>query len=272
MKNVFGYEDIKILDGYCDGEPFIAASIPESLSDELEDAVQKKKDASSKTASRWIKLLNNYSALFFVFSLFGIIINCVPDGLSALQGEKMLLLPILVVSAIVWVVTKKLKKSKSAEEDSKLEAAEAKVKAVRERCEGALGVPYDRKKVDILEWWYDRKNHDKGDLESSEKSLFREDDKLCIATDENLFALPISGFTRYVLKKEEADMYEWHKDVAFDEGEYRQYNIKHEELDYYLCRYYALQYCEGYDEFEIFFPEYELPYFKAIVDVPVEEE
>lgn len=272
MKNVFGYEVSKVIDGYCDGAPFIAASVPESLGDELEDAVQKKKDASSKNASRWIKLLNNYSILFFVFALVGIIINCVPDGLSALQGEKRLILPILVVSAIVWVITYKLKKTKSAEEDNKLKAAEAKVKAVRERCESALGVPYDRKRVDILEWWYDSKDYDEGDLECDEKSLFREDDKLCIATYENLFALPISGFTRYVLKKEEADLYEWHKDVAFDEGEYRQYNIKHEELDCYLCRYYALQYCEGYDEFEIFFPEYELPQFKAIVDVPVEEE
>lgn len=272
MKNVFGYEVAKVIDNYCDGAPFITASVPESLSQELEDAIDKKQDAGFKSVTRWIKLLNAASAIFIFSLLLGVIMTCVLDGVSAMQGKKLLSLPAIVVSAVVWVVTNKLKKRKSAEEDNKLEAAEAKVKAVKERCESALGVPYDRKKVDILEWWYNSKNHDKGDLECDEKSLYREDDKLCIATNENLFALPIAGFTRYVLKKEEADMYEWHKDVAFDEGEYRQYNIKHEELDYYLCRYYALQYCEGYDEFEIFFPEYELPQFKAIVDVPAEEE
>lgn len=272
MRNVFGYEDAKVVDNDCDGALFITASVPESLSQELEDTIDKKQNTDFKVGTRRIKALNAACAIFIVSLLLGVIMTCVMDGVSAMQGKKLLSLPAIVVSAVAWYATNKLKKTKSAEEDNKLKAAEAKVKSVRERCEGALGVPYDRKRVDILEWWYNIKDYDEGDLECDEKSLFREDGKLCIATYENLFALPISGFTRYVLKKEEADLYEWHKDVAFDEGEYRQYNIKHEKFDCYLCRYYALQYCEGYDEFEIFFPEYELPQFKAIVDVPVEEE
>lgn len=275
MKNVFGYTDCTIEGMEFDGKEFITASIPISLRDELYAAIDNESDIEFKTYDPTLPSLAIGAGVAGIAYLLARILN----NLAGIELVSKMLDLGFTCFGLLWglaffvafaVLTKK--KGSNTEE---LGIAKAKLKEVKNRCEAALGVPYDRKKVDVFNYCYEPEldeDEEEPDLECDEKSLFREGDKLCIASDEHVFELPIEGFTRYVLKKGTADMFEWHKDIPCYVGEYSQYNIEHDGDDFFTCRYYALQYAEGFVEYEIFFAEYELPLFQAIVDVPVVEE
>lgn len=277
MKNVFGYKDSTIEGMEYDGKRFITAGIPISLRDELYAAMEHETDMEFRSDKlMWATILGGAAFVGFVLALIKVV-SAFGGSVADLIASQPLAFYGGIFCAVLWLGLKAFKsaRKRSLANDGKVEAAAAALNAVKDRCDSALGVPYDRKKVDIFRLWYEQKSGKAAEplsLEQDEMKIFREDDDLCISNNENLFVMPISGFTRYVLQKERADMFEWHKDVAYNEGEYSRYDIEFDGDDFYSCRCYALQYSEGLDEFEIVFAEYELPIFKEIVDVPVEEE
>lgn len=277
MKNVFGYHDSTIEGMEYDGKQFITAGIPISLRDELYAAIEHETDMEFRSDKlMWATIVGGAAFVGFVLALVKLV-SAFAGSVADLIASQPLAFYGGIVCAVVWLGLKAFKsaRKRSLANDGKVEAAAAALNAVKDRCESVLGVPYDRKKVDIFKLWYEQKPGKAAeplDLELEEMSIFREGDDLCISNDENLFVMPISGFTRYVLQEERADMFEWHKSIAYNEGEYSRYDIESDGEDFYTCRCYALQYGEGFDEFEIVFAEYELPIFKSIVDVPVEGE
>lgn len=277
MKNVFGYKDSTIEGMEYDGKQFITAGIPISLRDELYAAIEHETDMEFRNDKlMWATILGGAAFVGFVLALIKVV-STFGGNMADLIASQPLAFYGGILCAVLWLGLKVFKsaRKRSLANDGKVEAATAALNAVKDRCDSALGVPYDRKKVDIFSFYYQQKpgkDVEPLDLVLHEMSLFRDGDNLCISDDEYLFVMPISGFTRYVLQEERADMFEWNKDVAYNEGEYSQYDIEFDGDDFYSCRCYALQYSEGFDEFEIVFAEYELPIFKEIVDVPVEEE
>lgn len=140
------------------------------------------------------------------------------------------------------------------------------------RTKETFGIPPEHKMADIFSYWHEDNGALPDILMNNQIRLYEKDGNLCIAFIDKAFAFPIDGFTRYLLMKKKVHFDEWNKPDAFFLKEYRKYKIQYDEQDGFSCRCYRLQYADVFGEYELFFPEYELAQFKAIADVPVEEE
>lgn len=140
------------------------------------------------------------------------------------------------------------------------------------RTKETFGIPPEHKMADIFSYWHEDNGALPDILMNNQIRLYEKDGNLCIAFIDKAFAFPIDGFTRYLLMKKKVHFDEWNKPDAYFLKEYRKYKIQYDEQDGFSCRCYRLQYADYFGEYELFFPEYELAQFKAIADVPVEEE
>ena len=282
MKNVFGYPYSKDGDTPCDGARFVTNRIDLEFKREMDSTF----DAALETAAKaslpaWLTLLKAICYLGFFIVIAAVVRNIDELSLTDMLKNSPVIFIICGVCIVLWAALHIAEKAryKKVESTGEIDKTTEKMEQLDRRSEELLGIPHDRKAVDVLSFRYIEKNGKikiKEELFSkysnNEMKLFRDNDDLCLADLECVYSFPISGFKKYVLKKKKADMDEWNKDVPFNKGQYKQYKMTANDYDTIFCKYYALQFADVFGEYEIFFPEYELEAFKSIVDVPVEKE
>lgn len=282
MKNVFGYPYVKDRESRCDGERFITERVDAGFKQELDKAVGEVMEMEEKTGlPGWARLLSSICILGFVIVGAGVVRNIGELSFAQMFRNAPALFIVGGVCVVVWLVLKIIESVKfnKAAVSGVIDRMVDSTERLDKLSEELLGVPNDYKNVDVLSFVYTEKNGKvkiKEDLfykhSNNEMKLFRNNDDLCLADIECVYSIPIADIKRYVLKKKKAEMDEWNKDTPFNKGEYKQYKIASNDYGTIACKYYALQFADVFGEYEIFFPEYELEAFKAIVDVPVEKE
>lgn len=282
MKNVFGYPYVKGEELRCDGERFVTERVDEYFKREMDEVIGKAMETDSKAnLPKWLKILK----LICYFGFAIVILAVVKNTSDLTMAEMYANAPAIFIGGgiclALWAVLFLIEKIKykKTEDSGEIDKAVESLERLQKRSEMLLGVPQEHKKVDVLSFVYTEKN---GKVKIKEKlfykhsnnemKLFRNNDDLCLADIECVYSIPIADIKRYVLKKKKAEMDEWNKDVPFNKGEFKQYKIASNDYGTIFCKYYALQFADVFGEYEIFFPEYELAEFKAIVDVPVEKE
>ena len=282
MKNVFGYPYSKDGDTPCDGARFVTNRADAALKKEIDDVFGKVLETGSKASlPGWLQTLKLICYVGAAIVVISLLRNLGDLTLAEMYGNAPAIFYGGGVCIVLWAALHIAEKAryKKVESTGEIDRTTEKMEQLDRRSEELLGIPHDRKAVDVLSFRYIEKNGKikiKEELFSkysnNEMKLFRDNDDLCLADLECVYSFPISGFKKYVLKKKKADMDEWNKDVPFNKGQYKQYKITANDYDTIFCKYYALQFADVFGEYEIFFPEYELEAFKSIVDVPVEKE
>lgn len=280
MKNVFGYPYSKDGDTPCDGARFVTNRVDLEFKREMDSTFDVALETDAKASlPAWLTLLKAICCLGFFLVGAAVVRNLDELSLTDMLNNSPVIFIIGGVCIVLWAALHIAEKAryKRVESTGEIDKTIELFEQLDRRSEQLLGIPHDRKAVDVLSFKYTEKNGKvkiKEEMFSkysnNEMKLFRNNDDLCLADLECVYSFPISGFKKYVLKKKKADMDEWNKDVPFNKGQYKQYKISSNDYDTIFCKYYALQFADIFGEYEIFFPEYELEHFQSIVDVPVE--
>lgn len=283
MKNLFSINKTNNKDSTeFDKNPYLAARVSEGVRDKLKGAfsvveeqtapreLSEEEKALRKKGSRyWLTCLGCLVAavaLFFGGSQAGLY-----DSMPYLH---ILDLGLLVVSIIFNFKAKKIsRKQTEAQGDSlKLDFSEASKRLEEAAAEAAreLGVPKTALTVDVFPYHY-KVNGDtvlrvgkKGKFDNLAVSVFVKNGKLCLATAQELFAVPLSevkGFREYD-EDFETDM--WLKPEESDSDKYKDFGIRKSG---FLGRkghgYFGLRI--GAEEYEVLIPCYDWELVKGLL-------
>lgn len=284
MKNLFSINKTNNPDatGF-DGNPYLSKTVSEEVRAKLKGAFSiVEEQTAPREQTEEEKALsqkaNRYWAICFV-CLVGAIALFFADAKAGIYGSLFFLhgidLALLVTSLVFNFKAKRVNRriNQSQSESLKLDFTEASQKLEAAAAEAAkeLGVPSTALTVDVFSYHYKVKGDTilrvgkEGKFDNLAVSVFVEDEKLCLATAQELFAVPLSevkGFREY---DEDFEIDLWLKPEEFDSDRYREFGIRKSGL---LSRkghgYFGLRIGE---EFEVLIPCYDWAPVKELLAV-----
>lgn len=199
----------------------------------------------------------------------------------------------IAVFAVYMLCTRVLrKKSADVKEASEADASagesnisscedepDPRIVAIENKIYASLGVTDAARTVDILCFDYKTVNGEpvpkKGlktvDFVNRGMKIFRDGDSLCLVDEECRYEFPLAGLRTVKTVRGEFLLLLWTKSISCDEGEYRPYGMRKNSLDCVLFdTYHILELEKDGEVYGLYFPCYELPVIKEIVDVSVE--
>ncbi len=273
MRNLFEYELTDADEPVYPAQRFIYASVDEDMQEEIDRSffVRGYTENASKVP-KWTVIVRRLALIMALF--FANVIYYASKNIDFEQVFDqhfylfMLGTGCLGIAAALYVA--QLFRYLRVKHSGVLDVTSDAIEEQTNRTEETFDIPPEHKMADIFSYWHEDDGALPYILMNNQIRLYEKDDKLCIAFIDKAFALPIDGFTRYILMKKKVHFDEWNKEDAFFMKEYRKYKIQYDEQDGFSCRCYRLQYADYFGEYELLLPEYELEHFKSIVDVPVE--
>ena len=180
------------------------------------------------------------------------------------------------ISAIVWGILWFLSKKKAR---SVLEADESAqtfshLEGVTQAIYQELGVPDTAKTVDVLFFFYKRKN---GEIKLVEKTvaaqyfnpefkLFADTDQVYLANLEGKYAFPRASIRQLRTVKKHIRIATWNKAEAHNKGLYKPYKLTTDNYGCIHCKqYHILEVDHRGETFGIYIPCYELPAFEEYI-------
>lgn len=245
MKNLFSInktENPDVTD--FDGNPYLCATVSEEVRGKLKGAFSiVEEQTAPREPTEEEKALRKKSSRYWLIC-FGCLLGAVAlffaDANAGIYGSMTFLhvidLALLVLSIVFNVKAKRLsRKVTEAQGDSlKLDFSEASKRLEEAAAEAAreLGVPKTALSVDVFPYHYKVNGENilrvgkKGKFDNLAVSVFVKDEKLCFATAQELFAVPLSqvkGFREY---DEDFEMDMWLKPEESDSDKYKEFGIR----------------------------------------------
>lgn len=275
MRNLFEYELIDSDEAVYPAQRFIYASVDKDTQDEIDRSFFFMGYAENASkVPKWTVVVRRVTLLMAIFFANAIYNASKNIGFEQVFDGHFYLFMLgtgcLGIAAALYgaQLLRHLRVKHSGILDATSDAIEAQTTLTEE----TFDIPPEHKMADIFSYWHEEDGALPDILTNNQVRLYEKDDKLCLAFIDKAFAFPIDGFKRYILMKNKVHFDEWNKETAFFMKGYRKYKIQYDEQDGFSCRCYRLQYADYFGDYELLFPEYELPQFKAIVDVPVTDE
>lgn len=283
MKNVFGYKFEKGTDELPgDGAHFVAQEASEQLKSDIERFAMEGETVLEKAQlPGWLGLVKTAALLGFAVVLLTAFKNLGELSISEMYGNAPVVFIVGAVCLAVWFVLflYERAKLKKVDETGAFERIGSRAAELKARAENELGIPHNAPEVDIMTFIYTEKDGERKvkkqmlySYENVQMNLFRDGDKICLASMTELYEFPAEGFRKYILKKKSADLSSWNKDEAYNKGRYKEYKIKVNDYDVVTCKYCSVVFNDSFEDYEIFFPAYELDTFKRIIELPVDLE
>ncbi len=149
------------------------------------------------------------------------------------------------------------------------------INAVHEISRAMLGVPSDIPHTDIFGCIYRIQNGQRmiikqGDITymNNKVTLFREDDMLCIVDAATKIGIRLDSIKSIRRINQRTTVSQWNKQEKHNKGEYREYKITETKKGEPIFRYYyALCFTHDGEDFEMYFPPYELARIESLTNV-----
>ncbi len=145
-----------------------------------------------------------------------------------------------------------------------------------------LGVPSHAKEVDLLSFRYKEKGDGikvcgQGLLENYTYvtaifQVFADENFLYLADMDGKYAIPRSGLQTIETVKKAICLDCWNKEEDYNKGKYKPYKLKETKYGEIICKpYHILRVLVNGEEWDIYFPCYELPVFEKILGITAEK-
>ena len=245
MKNLFSINKTDNPDSTeFDGSPYLCKTVSEEVRAKLKGAFSiVEEQAAPRQQTEEEKELNKKANRYWLVC-FGCLLAAIAlffaDAKAGIYGSLTFLHAIdlaLLVTSIVFNfkakrVNRKINQSQS--ESLKVDFTEASQRLETAAAEAAaeLGVPATALTVDVFPYHYKMKGDTvlrvgkEGKFDNLAVSVFVEDEKLCLATAQELFAVPLAqvkGFREY---DEDFEIDIWLKPEEFDSDRYKEFGIR----------------------------------------------
>ena len=280
MKPVFATDITTDKDNsYFNAEEFIKERTSQTLSDKL--------DSCGKDAESSLEAAELPPVLRFVRGLCGSAGGvCILSFLMAFselgfvkayeKAPAAFYIGIFGIAVFVLLSVLAVRRSARILSDAEAERLIGGAEAVMEKIYNSLGVPKDAPDVDVLFFRYKMKDGEpvpvQQVLEASaylnlEFRIFEREGSLFFADMEALYELPLGeGFTVRKINKK-FTIPHWNKKTPYTAEIYREFNVKKGALDCFSfngC--YVLEIKHGDETLAVYFPSYELPVLKKILN------
>ena len=239
------------------------ATTPKELTEE-------EKQLRAKGNRYWTACLACIAATLILFFLGGDL------GIyTAVPSLYFVNLALLAVSIVFNVKARRINRSqtKSFNESLKLDFSESTARLNEAAAEAAreLGVPASALTIDVLPYHYEEKNgkavstNKKGVFSNLAVSAFVREEKLCLATAQELLAVPLSDVKGYREYDEDFELDMWLKPEDPDSNKYKSFGIRksgffsHKGHGYFGLRI-------GEDAYEVLIPCYDFEAVKALLE------
>ena len=244
----------------------------DELAEELEAAMQKARTPSSLVMVRSIA---GFGALVIAMNLFNIIME---SGISAIfASDKIGTTLIFVAAAAVWYY---LGRRDKALQKQVAESPEIKEKSNALECEmimlqNAMGVPTSAKHTDVIVYPYTVVD---GKITPHKQKLmppsiflidvmaYEDGDGISICDTEKIYTFKKSDIKGIRKVEEQISVHLWNKDEEPTAGRFAEYGMSYTKGGLVsMPYYYAIEISGSQEDFELYFPCYELPTFAAIL-------
>ncbi len=186
------------------------------------------------------------------------------------------------IAGILWLILHfalRAKRTKVEREESPMLQLE-KIEADFKKIHSEMGVPEDAEKVDILIFKYKTKN---GEIcpktaalqlsayANAEVAMYATDDEIHIADLENVYSFKKFEARGIITVNKRISVPFWNKDVQHNEGKYKQYNIRENNMSLMFFKpYHILRVERDGQRYGIYFPCYELEVFERLTGLRAE--
>jgi hypothetical protein len=244
----------------------------DELADELESAIQRAKTPSSLVMVRSIA---GFGALVIAMNLFNIIME---SGISAIfASDKVGTTLIFFAAAAIWFY---LGRRDKALQKQVAESPEIKEKSRALECEmimlqNAMGVPTSAKHTDVIVYPYTVvdgviKPHKQKLMPPSifliDVMTYEDGDGISICDTEKIYTVKKSDIKGIRKIEEQIAVHLWNKDEEPTAGRFAEYGMSYTKGGLVsMPYYYAVEISGAHEDFELYFPCYELPTFAAIL-------
>ncbi|MBQ9113267.1 MAG: hypothetical protein IJY08_06770 [Clostridia bacterium] len=153
-----------------------------------------------------------------------------------------------------------------------------RIKEIDSKIYASLGVPDTARSVDILFFDYKtedgkpvpRKRNKTVQFVNDEMRIFKEGDTLCLANVYYRYEIPLADLGSVRTMRGDFSLLIWNKSTPCDQGEYRYYGMKKDPQDFVLFNtYHILELRKDGEVYGLYFPCYELPAIKELLDITV---
>jgi hypothetical protein len=253
-----------------DGEDFGVERLPESQETALDESASHLDALQSRAQfPSFLRAIRTACGLIAIVLGVSILRALTEIPLKNAYANAPVLFWLVPLTAAVWGTLTYLgiqrKKAVESGEEAKnaLKAADALMRS----CYDTLGVPKHADEMDVLCSQYCVKD---GQIVNkptacytfvnAELKVFVQDDALCFADISQKICVPLSSLQSIRRIEKSITFPTWNKETSFKDAPYDQYKISATRFGYSIKSYYAL--CirgEGGEDYELYFPAYELP-------------
>lgn len=280
MKNVFG---VNVKTTEFDGKPLIIRKLSEDLTNEQKNIRGKMEQNEKRTTlPAWLKITQFILYLIgmcFVMVVLNLLLE-MPIAKVWKNGSVVIIIGAVSLAIAVSLRIVERKKKKDVEESEDYQALEKHAESVIEQSYNDLKVPQDATQFDALVWLYKEKKNGKkvtammydNQRRLLNAKIFKQDNYVCIADARTVWGIPVDNLVKIKKISKSVLVGSWHKAERYDKGQYKQYNIKLTGVGLLAIKpYCALQFAYEGEDFELFFPNYELETVCSITGLQVEE-
>ncbi len=187
-----------------------------------------------------------------------------------------MLLVVLLCAGVVFslhFIIKKVEKKEDESEEKHLQSKKAETLYLR--LLNNLGVPAGASEIDVLSFNYKVKEGtikiDKCGMSvpmfyNMHFYIYSDEENLYLVADQGKYAFRLLSVKAIHKIEHKNALFFWNKDIPHNQGEYKKYKIKEDEMGNYRCRvYYILEIENDGESYGIYFPEYEEETLKRII-------
>ncbi len=257
-----------------DGDVFVTQKLPSLQAQALENATEQYIDNISAKISSW-KIIGSALPFLIAAIAFAIFVNLSED-VSFLERAQQYwyLLAIVIFMLFLGIFLSCRSKETALTEEE--EAQKEHLDTLQDQASAYFNVPPDATEMDLLSINYRVKN---GKIQFVENGFstfsnfvamaYRENDSLCLTTDEEKHTIPLSQITGIRTINKRASLMVWYKDTPYNKGEYKSYKMTASQWggDISFKPYYSLCIQRDGEEYELYFPPYELPLIQRLTGI-----
>lgn len=266
-----------------DGKEFLADQVTAAQEAALDSCTEDIEELQSEASlPKTLNILKYICSLGTIIGVCGIIRNIGDVSFKQMFINAPAIMYGTIACAVIWGILwlYERKKNKEVSEKESTSLAIRRADAAVEACYDMLGVPANAFNADIFMMKYKLKGgiikpRDQGFFTfiNAELKVFADEENLYIADAISKYAFPKECLTGIRTINKKAQVSGWHKETPYNKGEYKKYKIT--ENDYgtiFIKPYYALQMSRYGEDYELYFPVYELEIMKALTGLDVTEE
>ena len=266
-------------------EEFVKRYTPKELCEELEDRGKVAEDSLlAAELPPVLRILRSIAGIAGGICILAFLMTFSELGFGEAYKKSPLIFYIGVVGVAVFVLLSVLavRRSASVLSDDKAERIVGDIAKASEKVYLSLGVPSDAPDVDVLFFRYKEKDGKAVPVQpvltataylNLEFRAFFADNSLMLADMEALYEFPVGEKVSLHKVDKKVSVPHWNKKLAYGAEIFRKYGVKKNSLDCIVFDgYYILEIQRGEQSFGLYFPSYELPVLRKLLNLDSESE